>query len=237
MPNMKLMQKYLQAIIALMICSSALAQTPQAVSDAIKKLRDASNYTWTVTTELPGAPFEIAPITGTTDTNGFVMLKSEAGKNVVVAKGEARVLKTSSGWKSVTVLGSDKDPAALDLLTTKTPPDELAALTAKLNEIKSAGDNSFTGTFDTASAKAYLQSSMEARPGPGGKTPDTKNASGKFQLWLKDGLPQKYTLTINAELSLPFGTKDVTRIGTTEIKDIGNTKVEVPKEARQVLEK
>lgn len=222
-------------LAALMICSSALAQTSPTLAGPIKKLCEASSYSWTNTTEFPGAPFKVSPIAGMTDTNGFVILKSEDGRNIAVAKGEARVLKTSSGWKTATS-DSAKDPADQDLLNAKTPPDELAALTAKASDVKASGENSFTGTFDAATAKAYLQSSMKGRA-PGGMSPEIENASGKFQLWLKDGLPQKYSLTINARISLPFGTKEVTRTSTTEIIDVGTTTIDVPMEAQQVLER
>jgi len=212
------------------------AEVPEDVSAAIKKFQVLPNYSWTTTTEMPDAPFRVLPVSGMADTNGFAVLTSTAGKKVAVAKGDMCVLKTSSGWKTAAVLGEVKDPADGDLLNTKTPPDELAVLVPKLSGWKPEGENAFSGELESASAKIYLLSSMKGR-GPGGFTPKIQSSSGKFQLWLKDGFPQKYTLVINASVSLPFGTKAVTRISTTEITDVGKTKFEVPAEAQSALEK
>lgn len=46
---------------------------------------------------------------------------SEAGKRSAVAKGDARVLKTSAGRKSRAALGSVNDPVDHDFLTAQTP--------------------------------------------------------------------------------------------------------------------
>lgn len=219
----------------LLIGSSAGAQSPAILSDAIQALRQASNFTWTTTTELPGAPFQVPPVTGRMATNGLVVLVTESGKRMAVVQGGTRVLKGESGWKPVAP-GRAKEPAYLDLLGALAPADELAALSAQLTGVTREHDGSITGTLGTPAAKAWLQSSMAGRT-PAGRTPEIEAAVGQLHLWLKDGLPQKYTLTIHAGLSLPFGTKEVTRISTTEIRDLGSTAVEIPAEARQALEK
>ena len=209
------------------------AETP--LTDAIKQLQAAPNYSWTTTVDVPGAPFKVSPISGRVDTNGFAILVADASEKVVLAKGVARVLKSRWGWKRMTV-GGTKDATENDLFSAKTPTDELADLATKLSDVKADGDHSFSGLLDTASAKAYLLSSMKGRT-PGGMTPEMTTVSGKFQLWLADGLPQKYTLTIEAIVSLPFGKKDVACTGTTQIKAVGTTTVEVPTEAKTLLEK
>lgn len=225
----------LAPLVAMSISSSALAQPPQAVSDAIQRLRDAPGYSWTATTSFVGAPISVAPIDGTAHRNGLVVLTSEAGKRSVVAKGDARVLKTSAGWKSAADLGDVNDPANHDLLTAQPPLQELVRLLETSSSLQSAGENSFTGTLGTAEALAQLETSLAGRPPPRGITPEIEMASGTFQLWLENGLPRKYTLTIDARIVLPFGTKGLTRLRTTQIHDVGSTISNVPAEARQLL--
>lgn len=231
---MKRTLNLLASLTAMMICSSALAQPPRTVSDAIRKLRDA-NYSWTVTTVFADVPFRIAPINGTADPHGYTVLTSEAGKRSTVAKGDARVLKTSTGWQSTMALGDVNDPADYDLLMAQIPVEELIGLLETLNDLQPADKNSFIGTLGTATAMAYLESSLAGRPPPGGITPEIEMASGTMQLWLEDGLPRKYMLTIQARVVLPFGTRRLTRQCTTQIEEVGTTTSNVPIEARQAL--
>lgn len=235
--DMKLILAFFPALAVLLACSTAQAQTPQAaLSGAIDKLRNTSSYAWTTCAELAGSPLETASITGTADASGFLIFKSAAGDGVAIARGKARVLKTSSGWKTAGALGGGINAAGLGLLAAQTPPDEIAALVARLNSIKLSGDGSFTGALDSDAAKSCLQAYVAIRPEPVGIAPETRTASGKFQIWFKDGLPQKYTLTIRADISLPVGVMFMEYIATTEIKGVGSTKAEVPPAAREALE-
>lgn len=207
---------------------------PQPFANAIRQLKAAPNYSWTTVAEFPDAPFKVTPINGAMGANGYAIVKCDAGKQEVAIQGKVRVWKGISGWQAPTP-GNAKDPAVQDLLSAQTPTGELSELAIMLNEVKTNADYSFTVNIDPATAKAYLQSSLKGRA-PSGVAPEIKTASGNLRLLLKEGFPQKYTITIDAVISLPFGTKTVARKSTTEIKDVGTTSVELPPEARQALE-
>lgn len=57
------------------------------------------------------------------------------------------------------------------------------------------------------------------------------DASGMVQLWLHNGFPQKYIVTIVGVVSLPFGRKVIKKDSTVTIMEIGSTKLEVPPHA------
>ena len=61
-----------------------------------------------------------------------------------------------------------------------------------------------------------------------------KNASGSVKFWLKDGALAKYVVNVKGTVTTPNGDeRDVDLTTTTEIKQIGATKVEVPEAAKK----
>jgi len=61
------------------------------------------------------------------------------------------------------------------------------------------------------------------------------DAKGSVKFWIKDGQLSKYEFKIQGKLSVNGNDVDVDRTTTTEIKDVGSTKVEVPDEAKKKL--
>jgi hypothetical protein len=215
------------------------AELPALLAAALDQLQTAANHTWAVTTDTPGAPFKVGPYRGRTDSSGWVLLETEVGKTSwqVAGLGDRRLLKTPAGWITVTEKGAPKGSDLLavnDLLAAPLPAAELASLLPALTGLRGEADGSFVGVIPEDIAIAYINSLVKGR-GPGGFTPDLKINTGRLQLWLKDARPARYTTTIHATASLPFGKKDLNRITTVELAGFGTSPVTVPAEAKAKL--
>ncbi len=226
-------------LLTLMGNTLAAAELPAPLAAALKQLLTATNYTWGVTTETPGAPFKVGPYRGRADSAGWVLLETEVGKTSwqVAGQGSRRVFKTTAGWITLSEKGSPKGSDLLavnDLLAAPVPAAELAALLPALTDLRGEADGSLVGVIPEDVAKGFITSLVKGR-GPGGFTPEFKISSNRFQLWLTDGRPARYTTTINATASLPFGKRDLNRITSVEITGYGASPVAVPAEARAKL--
>jgi hypothetical protein len=114
-----------------------------------------------------------------------------------------------------------------------TAADEAGKLLKGVKELKSGGDNLFTGDLTPEAAKDL----MTYKPRRGQAPPPPKDAKGSVKFWVKDGALTKFESHMQAKVTFgdqedqPF---DVTR--TVEIQNVGTTKVEVPADAKKKLE-
>jgi hypothetical protein len=210
-------------------------QAAAPLDEVVPRLQALPNYSWTVTTELPGAPFQVAPRSGSADTNGVVVLQSEGGRHRLVSQGEVRFLKVGKDWQSVKSVGAVPAPADRDLWNARTPLAEWQGWSRQLTDLKRESDGSLVGILDAELVRAALTNALAGRT-PGGHSPGIDAKPGQVQVWLEDGLPQRYRVTLPARISLPFGSRHVEWVSTTELKDLGRTRVELPPEVRPRLE-
>lgn len=211
-----------------------------ALVDGLRELRAASAYSWSVSTAMPGAPFKVAPMRGRADASGWLVLETEADgqPRQAVGSGKKRVFEVRGAWKGRADLAALKgadERAALDLFAARTPVEELDALFPRLGGVRRDPDGSFFGALPEETAKEMISAAMAGRT-PGGFIPELKAAVGNFRLWLRDGRPQKYVISFSATASLPFGTKEIKRVTTVEIGEVGSTRVEVPAAAKEKIE-
>jgi len=235
--------KLLWSALALVAASALAADgSPKVtVKSAAKKLAEQANYSWRTTVESAGGGrFRMGPTEGKTEKGGFTCLAMNRGENTIeaVLKGDKVAVKTDEGWQSAADLtgggGGPGNPArfvARMLQNYKTPAAELEDLLGKVGELKLSGD-AYTGELTEDGAKSLL--TFGRRPG-GGEGPAVSGAKGSVQIWLKDGLPVKYAVHVLGTVSFNNNDMSVDRTTTTEIKDVGQTKVEVPAEAKQKL--
>ena len=162
------------------------------------------------------------------------MIKPEGSKEILLRKGDTYLLKRSYAWQRVS---SGEIPALTEDLFrhVRTPAEELRTLADKLSDVRLSSQGSLTGALDSATARVYLETSTRGRT-PQKKSPVIQSVSGTVELWVKDGLPERYQVVLSANLSLPFGTKHVTCLLTTHVKEINTTKLEIPAGAREILE-
>jgi hypothetical protein len=156
-------------------------------------------------------------------------------KSQAVLKGDkAAVTSPDGGWQSLAELENAEGPGrfwARMLRNFKAPAAQAGEMVADVKELKKDGD-AYSGDLTEAGAKTLL--TFRARGG-GGEGPTTSDAKGSVKFWLKDGVLAKYEFKVTGKVSFNGNDRDVDRTTTTEIKDIGSTKVEVPEEAKAKL--
>ena len=201
------------------------------VADAAKKLADAGNYAWKTTVEFGNFTGETQ---GKADKEGLVSLSMSFGDNTTEAflKNGKIAVKADADWQSMAELeaASDQGPRRFllrRLQTFKAPAEELKDLADKTKELKKEGDV-YSGALTDAGAKELLSFGRR-----GGNEP--KNAKGSLKIWIKSGTVSKYVVNVQGQVSFNGEERDVDRTSTTEIKDVGATKVEVPEPAKKKL--
>lgn len=241
------------------------AESPaEEVAAAAKKLGESANYSWTTTTEVPeSARFRPGATEGKTEKDGCVMLKVAMGERTSesVIKAGKVVVKTEEGWKTGEELqaarpaggggggggeGRGRGPgggfAARMAQNFKAPAAEVEALAKGVKELKKEGDV-ISGDLSDEAVKERLTFGGR-RGGRGGNEgggdrpapPEPQGAKGAVKIWLKEGAVTKYEVTLDGKMTFGENEIDLHRTVTTEIKDVGTTKLEVPDEVKQKLD-
>jgi hypothetical protein len=204
------------------------------VTAAAKKLGDQSNYSWKQTMENAGGQGFRGSTEGKIEKDGFTSLAMTFGDNTTLAvlKGEKGAIKTEDGWQSLEeAAGNQQGPGRFlgrMLRTFKAPAAQADDLAGKVKELKKDGDV-YSGDLTEAGAKSLLTFGGRG----GGNGPEVSGAKGSVKFWIKDGTLSKYEFNVQGKVSFNGNDRDVDRTTTSEIKDVGSTKVEVPDEAKK----
>ena len=226
-------------LISLLACplATANAAPKDEVLDAAKKLGEKANYSWATTVVVPeGSRFRPGPTDGKTEKDGFTHLKMTFGDNAVQAvfKGDkAAFTHPEAGWQTLADLDTSQGTGrfiSAFLKGFKAPAAQAAELAAGAKELKKDGD-AYASDLTEDAAKPLLTFGRR-----GGSDVTVSNAKGSVKFWLKDGLLSKYEFKVSGKVAINDTERDVDRTTTTEIKDIGSTKMEVPEEAKKKLE-
>jgi hypothetical protein len=219
----------------------ALADAKEDVKAAAKKVTDAPAYTWTTTTEIEGAQWTPATITGKALKGGPAVITSERDGQVTTAvvHGEKGAVKTDDGWKTAEELrnagggggGGGRGGRGAMLLRTRPPADEAARIADKAKELKAA-DGVVSGDLTEEGAKELA---TQGRARAGGQAIEARNAKGSVKYWIKDGQLSKMQLKVAATMTVNGEDRDMARTTTYEIKDVGSTTVAVPDDAKKAL--
>jgi hypothetical protein len=239
--------KFPLIIIGALGCVSLWAAdtTPaDQVSGAIAKLKAAPNCSWTATTVAgPDAPFTPAPVKGQADSSGLAKFNASFGDNSaeVIIKGDKVAFKGEDGW-ALAVPSGEFGPSmfALILARNGSASDEASLILKGIKEVKSLDGDALGGDLSADAASDLLgfgphrnaakpNSDAPAFPGP-------TNCKGSAKFWIKDGTLVKYQthLTGTANFGGNESSMDFTR--TTEVQDVGSTKLSIADEAKKLLE-
>jgi hypothetical protein len=251
-------------VTAILLAAGSLlaAEAKDELAGAAKKLADASNYSWTTTVTNaggrggggggggrrggfggPGAQ----NIQGKIEKGGYIVLTFGAGENTMqgVVKGDKGALQTPDGWQALAELTADNGGGggggggrgrgmmmARRLQNTKGPAVDVTTLLGKVKSVTKSEDG-YAAELTEEGAKSLLTFG----PGRGGGNgPEIDNPKATAKFWVKDGVLAKYET--HATGTMTFNGNEINRDTTTtvEIKNVGNTKVEVPNEAKKKLE-
>jgi len=201
---------------------------------AAKKLGGETNYTWRTTVAVPeDAQFKPEPVDGTTEKDGFTLVKmSFFGNSVHIAtKGKKSAFTNQDGaWQSAADAENEEGPGrfmAMFARNVQTPAEEAAELAGFAKDLKKDGD-AYSGELTEAGAKAKLSFR-------GNNQVTVSNPKGSAKFWVKDGEITKYEFKVTGTVNWDGNDYPNDRTTTVEIKDVGKTKVDVPEDARKKL--
>ena len=213
------------------------------VTSAATALGNAQNYSWKTTVEVgDNSRFKPGPTEGQTEKDGYTTVTRHFNDNAIetVTKGTKIAIKTEdNGWQSSAEATQDNGGGGFNAARFiarmardyKAPAAEAASLAAQAQDLK-VGDNGITGNLTEDGAKTLLT----FRRGRNGDGPTVTNPKGTVTFWITDGKLTKYQYHVTGTVSFNGNDRDVDRTTTTEIKDIGTTKIEVPDDAKKKLE-
>jgi hypothetical protein len=211
----------------------ACADAKDDVQAAAKKLADTGSYAWHTATEGGFASTQ----DGKTQKDGVTHLTTTMRDNTfeVLIKGDKAAVKTDDGWKSAAELQDAEGPQrflARMATTFKAPAAQAQEIADKLKDLKKA-DDAYTADLTEEGAKALM---AFGRRGGGGNAPQISDAKGNVKFWTKDGVLSKMQYTVQGKMTINNEDREINRTTTTEIKDVGSAKVEIPADAKAKLQ-
>jgi len=231
------------ALVAL-AASTARADDKSDLTAAINKLADAPNYTWTTTSD---SQFGRGPADGKAEKAGATAYNIEFGENTydVVTKGDKAAIKGQAGWQTPAEMaaagGGDQgfNPdlfAAMVAENFLAPAEQLKAWTTKLENIKKTGDV-YTADLPTDAAKDLLTLRGRKPNGVAASFPafEVGKPKASLKLTVKDGIVTKMEVHSTGTFTFGDNEREIDRTNTSDIKDVGTTKVAVPDDAQKKL--
>jgi hypothetical protein len=223
--------KLLAASALLLASTFAYADAKEDVVAATKNLAGES-YTWKSSTEGGfGGTQE-----GKRQKDGLVWVSVSFRDNTieVVKKGEQGAVKTDGGWKPLAdvVNAGEQGPArfiARLVQNSKGPAVEAQEIAEKLEKVEKSGGGAYAAKLSEEQVKSILTS---FRPGAN-QLVQVKSPKGEAKFWLKDGAMAKVQYQLSGIMTFNDQERDVSRTTTVEFKDVGNTRVELPAEAKE----
>jgi hypothetical protein len=207
------------------------ADSPKdAVTAAAKKLGEQPNYSWKTTVVVPeSAQFKPGPTEGRTEKDGYSHVTMSFGENMTegVIKGDKTAVTDREGnWKLASELeGAEGQARFLGRMARnlKTPAAQIPDLLAATGDLKKDGDT-YAGDLTEDGAKKQFRFGQPQNP------------KGSVKFWVKDGLLTKYEVKVSAKMDFGGNDVDATRTTTTEIQKVGETKVNIPTDAKKKFE-
>jgi hypothetical protein len=228
---------FISVAIALVIPVWAADLKPQ-LTKAAKELGTKANYSWTTTTkEGDGSPGRLGPLDGKADKDGIVFLSFAVGgvPVEVYLKGEKGAARGLEGWMTLDEIAQTSGTAAAVvkfLKSYKAPAAQSAELAGNLKDVTEM-DGVLSGEMKEDAVKDVLL--FAARRRDGQEAPKIADEKGTAKFWVKEGVLTKYEMKVQGKLTAGDRTTDIDRTLTTDLKDIGSTKLEVPEEAKQKM--
>jgi hypothetical protein len=184
-------------------------------------------------------PFKPGPTKGKSEKDGFASVSQDMGDNKLetVLKGDKIALKNQDGqWQLIDEADGMAAMMAGWLTMYGTAVDESTKLINNVNALTIGESNVISGDLTADGAKSLM--TFRPRGANAGQTPPAPSkAKGSVKFWLKDGALVKFESHLQVTTALgDQGDRDMDITRTTEIQDVGTTKVDVPAEAKAKLE-
>ena len=227
------MKKFLTSVALSLLAGSLMAADSTPKDDVIaaaKKLGDQPNYSWKQTVVVPdSSQFKPGPTEGKLEKGGitfFTMSFGDDTTKIFLQGDKSAISNPDGGWNTAKELESDEGPGrfvAMIARIFKAPAAQAEDLAGTVADLKQDGD-AYSGDMTEAGAKSQFRFGAVTNP------------KGSVKFWLKDGLITKYEYKLTGKADFNGNQIDVDRDTTVEITDVGTTKIDVPADARKVLE-
>lgn len=215
-----------------LVAGSLLAADSSPKDDVVgaaKKLGGKPNYSWKATTVVPeGSQFRPGPTEGKTEKEGFTYITMSFGDNrteAVLKGGKAVVTNQDGDWEAVSDADEGEGAARFRsrmIRSFKAPAVQAADLAGAARELKKDGD-ALVGDLTEEGAKSQFRFG------------NVTGAKGSVKFWVKDGVLAKYSVSVKGKVEFNGNERDVDRTTTTEISEVGTTKITVPEGAKKKL--
>lgn len=202
------------------------------VTSAAKALADKGNYSWTTTVVVPeSARFKPGPTEGKMEKDGATDVKMTFGDNTtefILQGGKSAIHTEDNGWQSPSELDDQGPGRFLGMMVKnfKSPADQATEIAGHVKELKKDGDV-YSGDLTEEGVKDLVRFRRN--------NAEVSDAKGSAKFWIKDGVLSKFEFKVSGKMDFNGNDIDVDRDSTTEIKDVGTTKVEVPDDAKKKL--
>jgi hypothetical protein len=227
--------------VVLIPAFAAAAEPKEELQAAVKKLAEAPNYSWT--TKVEGG-FSRGGGDGKTEKDGPNSLEIKLGDDSyqVIFKGDKAAAKGMGGWASTADLARDAEEEMnfsperfllQTIKTFKTPAGQAQDLCEKIQSVQKSGDV-YTADLDDETVKRLLMF-LRRRGADASAQVDAKDPKGSVKCWITNGTLTKMEVHLQGTVVFNNNERKIDRTTTTEIKDIGSTKVELPEGAKAKL--
>jgi hypothetical protein len=228
--------------LAVFLASSLLAEgaSPQEdVLAAIAALGSQTNYSWKTTVQF-GLLHSASSLYGRTIKDGYTIFSTNPINDrgipdvpaILIRGTNAAVQTVARSWQSAADVlrdqGTRSTPAwalAHTAQNLKTPAVLAASLAAQAQDWL-AGTNGISSVLNAESVTSLL----------GDRLPPSSNRLVRVTFWITDGRLAKYQWHATGMTTFNGSSRDMDRTATTEIMYVNTTKIEVPDEARKILE-
>jgi hypothetical protein len=219
------------------------ADAKEELLKAAKALSDKPNYTWRTTVVVPeDAQFKPGPTDGKIEKGGAMVVSTTGFQGNIqqtVKQGEKIALTNrDGGWDSIADVeantegfGRFRANMARNLMA---PADDVADMVKDIKELKKEGDL-YSGDFTGEGAKSMMSFGGRRRGGGDQGGPNVPSAKASAKFWVKDGVLAKMEVKVDGSIEFNGNEMEIVRTSTTEIKDVGSTKVEIPEGAKAKL--
>ncbi|HXR06957.1 MAG TPA: hypothetical protein VN765_06475 [Candidatus Acidoferrum sp.] len=226
--------------LALLAAGAVLAAEPaptNQVADAIAKLKAANNYSWTSTLKMANSDFNIGPVKGQADKDGFAKMSQSFNDNTteIVLKGDKVAFKGENGWELIGEGGDMSTFFAASMARNGAAAQEAGIVLKSVKEVKALDGGALGGDF-TSEGATDLMSFGPRRTGGENAFPAPKNAKGSVKFWLKDGMLTKFETHLIGTIAFGDNENQMDQTRTVEIQDVGTTKMDIPADAKKKLE-
>jgi len=217
------------------------ADAKEELLNAAKALAGKANYSWKATVVVPeDAQFKPGPTEGKAEKEGYVVVSQSFGPATmqIVKKGEKAAMTNQDGaWDSLADMekeegfGRFRAAMARNLMA---PADDVVDLVKYMKELKKEGDV-YSGELTEEGAKGMV--GFGGRRGGVGipDGPKVSFAKGSAKFWVTDGVLGKMEIKVDGTMDFNGNEMEIVRTTTTEIKNVGSTKMEVPEAAKDKL--